>query len=131
MSKRPTNIKAAQKLRRLIRVTSPIGYIDLVQWLQDHGHAQTAGEARDLIQVGNVMADSHPLGKHPQPPVDSLAWLLAEERQQFGPHQRGKRPQGRTARCEGPLRQLPSEGGSHIVDQRPSEKSLVLEETRA
>jgi hypothetical protein len=62
MSKRPLNIKRAKKLRRLIKATSPIGYIDLVQWLQDHGHAQTAGEARDLIQVGNVMADSHPLG---------------------------------------------------------------------
>lgn len=62
MSKRPLNKKRANKLRRLIQVTNPIGYIDLVQWLQDHGHAQTAGEARDLIQVGNVMADSHPLG---------------------------------------------------------------------
>lgn len=62
MSKRPLNKKRAQKLRRLIGKSHPLEYIDLVQYLQDHGYAQTAGEARDIIQVGNVMADSHPLG---------------------------------------------------------------------
>jgi hypothetical protein len=62
VSKRPLNLKKARKLRRMIVHSSPIGYIDLVQWLQDQGHADTAGQAREIIGAGNVMADSHPLG---------------------------------------------------------------------
>lgn len=62
MSKRPLNIKRAKSLRRMIVNRSPIGYIDLVQWLQDQGYADTAGKAREIIELGNVMADSHPLG---------------------------------------------------------------------
>jgi hypothetical protein len=55
-------MKRAQKMRRLIVNRSPIGYIDLVQWLQDQGHANTAGRAREIIELGLVMADSHTLG---------------------------------------------------------------------
>jgi hypothetical protein len=63
MAKRPTNLKRAHKLRRMmLSARTPVGYIDLVQWLQDQGHANTSGQARDIIERGLVMADSHPLG---------------------------------------------------------------------
>lgn len=62
MSKRPLNKKRAASMRRAILKRPPIGYVDLVQYLQDQGHADTAGQAREIIEVGNVMADSHPLG---------------------------------------------------------------------
>lgn len=63
MSKRPVNKKRANKLRRMmVRGSRPLEYIDLVQYLQDRGYADTAGQAREIIELGNVMADSHPLG---------------------------------------------------------------------
>jgi hypothetical protein len=76
MAHRSVNKKRANKLRRLmVHRDPPIAYIDLVQWLQDHGHAQTSGEAREKIELGLVMADSHPLGMkevYEAPHQDSL-----------------------------------------------------------
>lgn len=62
MAHRPINKKRGQKLRRLMLRQPPIAYIDLVQWLQDQGHADTAGKAREIIELGLVTADSHTLG---------------------------------------------------------------------
>ena len=63
MSKRSINKKRADKMRRVMSRRPALEYIDLVQYLKDHGHANTSGEARELIELGNVMADSHPLGQ--------------------------------------------------------------------
>jgi ribosome-associated protein YbcJ (S4-like RNA binding protein) len=67
MSSRPVLRKRANKVRKLMRQKLP-AYIDLVQWLQDHGHADTAGAARKLIadkrvktRGGNVLGRETPL----------------------------------------------------------------------
>lgn len=53
MSARPVLRKRANRVRKLMRQQLP-AQIDLVQWLQDHGHAQTAGEARTMLKDGRV-----------------------------------------------------------------------------
>lgn len=61
MAKRPSQDKKIRRLRKALRRTPP-AYIDLVDWLQMHGHADTAGQARDIILAGRVKRDSHTLG---------------------------------------------------------------------
>lgn len=62
MSHRPIATKRANRLSKLILQEPLLGHIDLVQYLQDHGYADTAGKAREMLEDGRVMADSHPLG---------------------------------------------------------------------
>lgn len=60
------NRPEAKKLRRLERALRKgrlPKWIDLIQWAQDHGHAQTAGAARKLIVDDRIRYASHPLGK--------------------------------------------------------------------
>lgn len=53
-------------MRALTRKPLP-AYIDLVQWLIDHGHAKTKKAARDIILADRVKANSHTLGVGEQP----------------------------------------------------------------
>lgn len=53
-------------MRALTRRPLP-AYIDLVQWLLDHGHARTKKQAREIILADRVMANSHTLGVGQQP----------------------------------------------------------------
>lgn len=62
MSKRPITQKKVNRIRKMLRQTPP-AQIDLVQWLQAHGHADSAGQARQLIASGRVQSESHPLGR--------------------------------------------------------------------
>lgn len=54
--------KQMRRLTRALRKGRLPVHVDLVVWLQDHGYAQTAGSARELLKDGRVRADSHPLG---------------------------------------------------------------------
>jgi hypothetical protein len=49
-------------LRKALRKGRLPSYIDLVQYLKDHKHADTTGGAIKLIKEGRVRADSHTLG---------------------------------------------------------------------
>lgn len=62
MSKRPITEKQVHRVRKMVRQTPP-ALIDLVQWLQAHGHADNAGQARAIIAAGRVQSESHPLGR--------------------------------------------------------------------
>lgn len=60
------NRKDAKKIRtleRALRKDRLPKWINLVDWLKDHGHADTAGGARKIIQEERVMVESHILGK--------------------------------------------------------------------
>ena len=70
MSHRPTDAKKIRRLRKLLRVTPP-RYINLVDWLQTRGHAQTAGGARKLLIEGKVTKGSHSIGRMAVPIVDA------------------------------------------------------------
>lgn len=61
MSHRPLNKKRAARIRKALRAT-PAASLDLVQWLKDHRHAQTTGEANRLILDRRVKSESHVLG---------------------------------------------------------------------
>lgn len=61
MSKRPSRDKKINRLRKALRRTPP-PYIDLIDWLETHGYAGTAGQARKIILDGRVKRDSHTLG---------------------------------------------------------------------
>lgn len=66
MSKRNSReARKINKLRKTLRKNSIPAYIDLVQWLRDHKHADTAGAAQKLITEGRVKSDSHTLGLTP------------------------------------------------------------------
>lgn len=64
MSHRPIEQKKINKLRRQLQQNagSPPAFIDLVDWLQMHRHADTAGQARAIILAGRVKSESHTLG---------------------------------------------------------------------
>ena len=62
MSHRPTDKKKLRGLRKALRKTPP-RYINLVEWLQDRGYANTAGGARQLLIDGKVRVDSHVVGR--------------------------------------------------------------------
>lgn len=53
--------KKARAMERAIRKGRVPTLINLVQWLKDHKHAQTTGEAVRLIKAGRVMSESHKL----------------------------------------------------------------------
>jgi hypothetical protein len=55
--------KKIRRLERNLRKGRLPRYIDLVQWLVDHGHATTKKQARELIWADHVLSESHPLGK--------------------------------------------------------------------
>lgn len=61
MSKRPSRDKKIRRLRKALRRT-PTAYLDLIDWLETHGYADTAGQARTIILAGRVKRDSHTLG---------------------------------------------------------------------
>jgi hypothetical protein len=67
MSHRPIEQKKLARLRKALRRT-PDAYIDLVDWLQTRGYADTAGQARKIILARRVKSESHVLGivKMPQ-----------------------------------------------------------------
>lgn len=77
MSHRPIAEKKLNRLRKALRRT-PTTYIDLVEWLQDHRYAQTAGGARKMLVEGRVHVDSHVVGRL-QVPVpfkpDEKEWI--------------------------------------------------------
>lgn len=62
MSSRPIEHKKRKRVAKIFRRTPLPAYIDLVQWLIDHGHARTKREARDIILAKRVKAESHTLG---------------------------------------------------------------------
>lgn len=66
MAHRPIQKKKLRRLRKALRRT-PEGYIDLVRWLKDRGHAQTTGQANKIILAGRVRSESHKLGIMPVP----------------------------------------------------------------
>lgn len=64
MSHRRTEDKKLARLRRQLRQNSnraPV-HLDLVEYLQAHRHADSAGKARKIILAGRVKANSHTLG---------------------------------------------------------------------
>lgn len=63
MSARNTlEAKRARRARKNFRKVLP-AFLDLTDWLKDHGHAQTSGEASRLMVAGKVKADSHTIGR--------------------------------------------------------------------
>jgi hypothetical protein len=63
MSQRNTLLnKRVRRMRRALRKGRVRAFIDLVSWLQLHGYADTAGQARKLIMDERVKSESHPLG---------------------------------------------------------------------
>lgn len=53
--------KKVRRLRRALQV-SPPAYINLLEYMVDHGYAPTKKEATEIILAKRVRADSHPLG---------------------------------------------------------------------
>jgi ribosome-associated protein YbcJ (S4-like RNA binding protein) len=46
------------------RLRRPLpAYIDLIQWLKLRGHAQTTGEAKELLKAGAVRSGANPVGR--------------------------------------------------------------------
>jgi len=66
MGKRPIEAKKLNRLRKALRRT-PTGYINLVQYLQDHNITNTAGGAKAVLLAGRVSVDSHVVGRKPDP----------------------------------------------------------------
>jgi hypothetical protein len=66
MSHRPIARKRGDRMRKALRHT-PDRYFNLIEWLCDHGHAQTAGQARKIILARRVRSDSHVLGIRREP----------------------------------------------------------------
>lgn len=62
MSARPTRVKSANRMRKSFRAT-PKTYIDLIDWLKTRGHAQTTGQAKQILLDGRVKSESHVLGR--------------------------------------------------------------------
>lgn len=59
--------KKIRKLRRALRKGRLDGFIDLVEWLKDHGHAQTTGEAYKLMSSGALRTKGgHKIGRSPR-----------------------------------------------------------------
>lgn len=48
-------------MRKAMRQT-PKGFLDLFQWLEDRGYADTRGQARTLILHKRVRSESHVVG---------------------------------------------------------------------
>lgn len=71
MSKRPIAAKKLNRFRKAMRKELP-RQLDLVQWLVDHGHADTTGAAQRLILARRVRSESHPVG------VEQIPTLSAE-----------------------------------------------------
>lgn len=63
MSHRPIIEKKIARIRKAVERRPLPLRIDLVDWLQTHGHAQTAGAARQLLIDGRVKAESHVVGR--------------------------------------------------------------------
>lgn len=68
MAHRPILQKRVRRMRKALRQTPPT-FIDLIQWLKLHGHAQTTGEAKRLILAKRVKSESHVLGIEKQPQI--------------------------------------------------------------
>jgi hypothetical protein len=67
MSHRPNNAKKLARLRKeLTRAPLP-AYIDLVQYLKDRGHAQTAGQAKRMLLAGKVRVGANAVGRRAEP----------------------------------------------------------------
>ena len=66
MSARPSIEKKLRRLKKSMRTPLPV-HFDLVQWLKDHRHAQTTGEAHRLILAGKVRSGSHVIGQQEMP----------------------------------------------------------------
>lgn len=77
MSKRDITAKKLYRLRKQLARQPLPAYINLIEWLQDHRHAQTAGAARKLLLAGRVKVDSHPVGRMPVPGGSSDEFLLS------------------------------------------------------
>lgn len=63
MSHRPIQQKQLNRLRKQVSRTSLPAHIDLTMWLMDRGHAQTSGQARQLLMDGRVTANGRPVGR--------------------------------------------------------------------
>lgn len=66
MSHRPTRVKQANRMRKRLRRRPLARYMNLVEWLRDRGHAQTAGAARKMLTEGRVKSESHIVGRREQ-----------------------------------------------------------------
>lgn len=83
MAHRPIDQKKLQRLRKGLGRRSLPAYIDLIQWLLDRGHVNTAGAARRLLLEGKVMSESHVIGREkrlvrPAPNSEpKLVWVAA------------------------------------------------------
>ena len=62
MAKRPPQTKKLNRLRKALERQELPRQLDLVQWLKDHGHADTTGQAHRLILAKRVRSESHPVG---------------------------------------------------------------------
>lgn len=62
MSRRPIEQKKRRRVAKALRRSLLPAYIDVVQWLIEHGHAKNRREAREIILAKRVQANSHTLG---------------------------------------------------------------------
>jgi hypothetical protein len=67
MSHRANNAKKINRLRKTIARRPLPAYIDLVQYLQDRGHAQTAGQAKRMLLDGKVRVGANAVGRRADP----------------------------------------------------------------
>lgn len=67
MAHRPIESKRARRVTRALTRKPLPAYLDLIQWLIDHGHARSRRLAREIILAERVKANSHTLGVGEQP----------------------------------------------------------------
>lgn len=61
MSHRPRQAKGVARLRKAFRRTPP-AFLDIINWLEFHGYADTAGQARKIILDKRLRSESHVIG---------------------------------------------------------------------
>lgn len=66
MSHRPSFEKKMRRFRKQLGRKRLPAYIDIIEWLKDHGHAQTTGEAIRLLLDERVKSESHTVGLRPE-----------------------------------------------------------------
>lgn len=71
MSKRPIAQKKLNRLRKALNRTPLPAYIELIDWLKFHRHADTTGQAIKLLVDGRVRSESHVIGREKVTVLDS------------------------------------------------------------
>lgn len=70
--------KKIRRLQRALRKNRGERMLDMVRWLEDHGHADTAGQARKLLASGRVRSESHEIKYRVVPAVLRSLLVVAD-----------------------------------------------------